>query len=178
MNFKSILIGTFFLSIIFSASAQNSASNQNGDIPTQKYRFGFLVGTNSVITNKFNPVGLTLGASAEYNVAKSWYIRALPTLTMNNYDLPATNLHYEATYFELPVLAMFKPGNGSFTPIFSAGPDVKMNLTGAMAPTVALDAAIGFEKKFSAFIFAPEVRYSYQSQFQTIYLTLTFKGVH
>jgi len=63
---KTILI-LCFVTINFAVFGLGKDS-----LPTKKIHFGFLLGPNMILTNKFNPIGFTIGAEMNIKITKAY----------------------------------------------------------------------------------------------------------
>jgi hypothetical protein len=143
---------------------------------TRNTNFGFLLGTNMVLKNGTNPLGITLGASMNHRITHNLWFDIQPDLTLTEYIIPDTKRTVQKSLFELPMHLVFKPGFGTLKPVFAIGPDYKFDLDDVKKSFPAADISVGIEKKFRYFYFYPELRYSYSGQLNAVYLVLNFMG--
>jgi hypothetical protein len=124
-----------------------------------------------------NKPGFRLGIVMDYRVTEHFHFSPKAELAFNNSSL-VTPINNDGTFFlstpifpvslELMTHAVFMAGKGSFRPYVLIGPNYKANVKDRTQSTalfshrndLAADIGIGFEKRFTHFTIAPEIRYS------------------
>lgn len=165
--------------------AQGVFSQEQGDEPERKVRFGFNLGANysnlysngalpdnAEISNGF---GFGLGVLMDYQISERFTLSPKSELAFYNSSVEYPSGEATATYDVFPaamnvmVHAAYEMGRGSRRPYFFAGSNfrvpvsVKSGETNTFETTtdLAIDFGIGLENKLKHFIFAPELKYTF-----------------
>ena len=178
---KKVVFASLFLIIsIFSYAQTDETSSE------KKVKLGFNIGANysNLTTKNFLPLNvdftggmaIRLGIISEIKVNKTFSISPKAELTFNKNQVTIMNGDGSITAFkEMPTSMDFMTHfmlidrNKKLSPYFFVGPNLKIpveyNPVASILPSTktnfALDFGIGFDRAFSFFHIAPELRYSF-----------------
>lgn len=199
---------TLFILHVFAGVAQT----KHTPVPAKKL-LGFNVGLNYTNIQSKEPIsanskiydspGFRLGLLMDCPITKNLVFSPKAELAFNESKVRVTHPDNSVNYYdvfresiELMGHIVIKKAKGRLQPYILLGPAIRITFTDrpkfvglANNPDLAADIGIGFEKIFSKFHFAPELRYSaglfninkYPAvpsalYFHNIVLTLNFKG--
>lgn len=179
---KTIFISLLLLQSLFTFSQSTPTLNSSED----RMSYGISIGANYVtlLSNKsladnisiMNKSGFELGILANYKISEIMSLSPKATLSFHGsrvfFAEPSGNKRSTPIMpvsLDLMVHFVFKKSKGSLSPYFLIGPNAKIGLAKerdgntvlARNSDFALDLGVGFEKAFTRFNFAPELRYSY-----------------
>jgi hypothetical protein len=172
----------FILMMMLGSSVLNAQSSAD-----KRAKYGFNFGLNysnlsiedvpNITPMQENKPGFRLGILMDYRVTDHFHFSPKAELSFNNSSL-VTPINNDGTFFlstpifpvslELMTHAVILAGKGSLKPYLLIGPNYKVNVKDRTASTalfsnrndLAADIGIGFEKQFTHFTIAPEIRYS------------------
>jgi hypothetical protein len=175
---KSMLVAGLLISG-FAVFGQSEADD------SKKVKYGFNLGINQSNTQSHgalpdnavlsNNLGFRLGLLADFPIAKYLSFSPKTELSFNNSKVDFTNGDGSQTAYEImpvgiDVMAhfVFKEQNQKWSPYFFLGPNFKIPVTEkntdptsySTNPDFAIDFGIGFDRAFTHFHLAPELRYS------------------
>lgn len=170
------------LMMVLGSNLLNAQSSKE-----KRAKYGFNFGLNysnlsiedvpNISPTQENKPGFRLGILMDYRITEHFHFSPKAELAFNNSNLltPFTN---DPTFFlstpifpvslEFMTHAVFMTGKGSLKPYLLIGPNYKVNVKDKTESTalfsnrndLAADIGIGFEKRFTHFAIAPEIRYS------------------
>jgi len=179
---KKVVLVSLFITSCFTSYTQTE------ETPVEKkVKFGFNIGANysnlvvpsglPLYANISEGLALRLGIISEINIAKFLSFSPKAELCFNKNNVTVMDGTGAITSFQempvsLDIMAHFNffKGNGKLSPYLFIGPNLKKPieekpLTPPAIPNtktnLAIDFGIGFDRTFSHFNFAPELRYSY-----------------
>lgn len=201
----------FIVVVLIAATLSIHAQNGN-EITTKRAKYGFSIGMNHAnllhdeslpqLASVANGPGFQLGILGEFQLSRFLFLKPRAEISFNNSSVKSLSLDGSPlTYEVMPVNAglmthlMVKMPRNKLSPYFFAGPEYKLPLNKPEGTAefgtgndLAIDFGIGFDKAFTHFIFAPELRYSYgllnvskdpiiqNLNFHNISMVFSFKG--